>query len=67
VLHETVGDLADEICRDSKADALETTAATKDRGIDADEPALNVHERTTGVAGIDRGVGLDEVFVLLNV
>src|SRR5262249_42443685 len=32
--------------------------------VDADESAFSVYQRATGVAGIDGGVGLDEVFVV---
>ena len=45
---------------DGEADAL---ARRDDGGIDADHLALEVDERAAGVAGIDRGVGLDEVLV----
>ena len=34
-----------------------------DRGVDADDLAREVEQRAAGVAGIDRGVGLDEVVV----
>ena len=30
-----------------------------DRGVDPDHPAVQVDQRTAGVAGVDRGVGLD--------
>jgi hypothetical protein len=65
-LHEAVGDLADEIRGDGEADALETAAAAEDGGVDAEEAAVDVDERAAGVAGVDRGVGLDEVLVAFD-
>jgi len=35
----------------------------KDRTVDPDEPTLGVDECTAGIAHVDRGVGLDEIFV----
>ena len=32
-----------------------------DRGVDADDSPVDVEQRAAGVAGVDRGVGLDEV------
>ena len=51
--------------RELKA-AVEAAAAAQDRGVDADQPAFDVEERAAGVAGVDRGVGLDEIFILLD-
>jgi hypothetical protein len=36
-------------------------APRHDRGIDADDLALHVDERAAGIAGVDGGVGLEEV------
>jgi len=46
---------------DGEADSLVTAATGKHGGIDPDEIALGVDQRAAGIAGIDRGVGLDEV------
>ena len=32
-----------------------------DRGVDPDEPAVEISQRSTGVAAVDRGIGLDRV------
>src|SRR6202023_169115 len=32
--------------------------------VDADKPAVSIYKRTTRIAGIDGGVGLDEVLVI---
>src|SRR3989454_2134433 len=50
--------LARHVRRDGEADAR---AARDDRRVDADDLALHVHQRSAGVARVDRGVGLDEV------
>ena len=58
--------MADEVRGDGEADALEAAVAAEDGGIDAEETAVDVDEGAAGVAGIDGGVGLDEVFVALD-
>ncbi len=50
-----------------EADALIAfRAVSDDGGVDADQFAAIVHQRAAGIAGVDGGVGLDEVFVLLD-
>ena len=39
-------------------------ALAEDAGVDADQLAAAVDQRAAGVAGIDGGVGLDEVLVV---
>ena len=55
-------DLADHeahrVAGDRKADALR---AADHRGVDADDSASRRHQRAAGIAGIERGVGLDHV------
>src|SRR6266436_7023695 len=67
--HLAIGDeplhnVASEIDGHGKADALVAAAPADDGLIDADQPAFNVHERAAGIAGIDRGISLDEVLVI---
>ena len=52
--HERLGD----VDRDREADAGRVAG---DRGVDADDRAVGVEQRAAAVAGVDRGVGLDEV------
>ena len=66
-LHEAVSDLRNDVGGHSEAHALEAAAAAENRGVDANQSAIDVDERATGVAGIDRGVGLDEVLIALDV
>jgi hypothetical protein len=40
--------------------------ACQNGGVDADQFAAQIDQRTTGVAGVDRGVGLDEVLVAVD-
>ena len=46
------------VAGDGKADALR---APDHRGVDADDLAARGHQRPAGIAGIERGVGLDHV------
>src|SRR3546814_20233312 len=52
--------------RDGEADADIAAAAAQDRRIDADQLALRVDQGAAGIAGIDGGVGLDEVLVAFD-
>ena len=51
-------DIFREVAGDREADALEAAALGFDRGADADDFAVQIHERAAAVAGIDGGVGL---------
>ena len=58
VLQQILDDFLGAIDRNREADALRLRV---DRHVDADDLSFDVQQRTAGVAGIDRGVGLDEV------
>ncbi len=51
----------DHINGDRKADACAGAGWRDDGGVDADQPSGGVKERSTGITGIDRGVGLNDV------
>src|SRR6266404_6237712 len=51
--------------RQREAYAFISTAASNDGGVDADHFAGQVNERAAGVAGIDRGVGLQKFLELM--
>ena len=57
---------AGQIGRDGKPNALAAARITQDGGVDADQPAVNVHQRTAGISRIDGRVGLDEILVILD-
>ena len=57
---DLVLDLERDVDRDRERDALEAAAARVDLRVDADHRAAAVEERAARVAGVDRGVGLDE-------
>src|SRR5208283_1347065 len=59
-------DVAGKVGGDGEADALVAARTAVDGGVDADEPAFDIHERAAGVAGVDGGVGLDEVFIVFD-
>ena len=44
-----------------EADALRSAALRIDDTVDADQIAAGIDQRTAGIAGVDGGVGLDEV------
>src|SRR5690606_37821824 len=50
-----------QIHGDGKTDALRAKLLCKYCGVDADEIAIGVDQRTAGIAEIDGSVGLDEV------
>ena len=56
-------DLPGRVDRDREADpdGAVARAARLDLGVDPDHPARAVEQRTAGVAGVDRGVGLDHM------
>src|SRR5438105_1561225 len=63
VLQEVVDDAPREVARDREADPLVAAALAEDGGVDADQLAARVHQRAAGVARVDGGVRLNEVFV----
>src|SRR2546427_11404967 len=60
-LHELLHHGAGEVDRDREAVARVVAGLARNRRVDADHLALDVHERAARVAGVDRRVGLDEV------
>ena len=62
LIHHALG----KIDGNRKTHALIAAAAGKNGGVDADEFALGVDQRAAGIARVDSGVGLDEIFVVLN-
>ncbi len=58
---DLVGGGLDDLGGDGEARACEGAAAGDDEGVDADQFAMRVDQRAAGVAGVDGGVGLDEV------
>src|SRR5262245_39159031 len=52
-------DAADIVHRDGEADAGRRPRSAEDGGVDANEPAAAVKQRSAGVPRIDRRVGLD--------
>ena len=63
VSDQLVHDPAGQVDRDAEADAFVAAAVRGDRVVDADHFALHVDERAARVAGVDRGVGLEEILI----
>src|ERR1700748_3503138 len=57
-------DHAHHVGQNGKADALRNAGARIARGVDAGEPPGHVDQRAAGIAGVDRGIGLDEELVV---
>src|SRR5205807_2063552 len=53
-----------DVDRNRKADALESAAGGADGRVDAHDFALQVYQWPATVAGVDRGIGLNELVVL---
>ena len=62
-LDELVHHVPREVAWHGEADALVAAGFAEDGRVDAHELAARVHQRAAGVAGIDCGVGLDEILV----
>ena len=58
---ERFGDVAGDVDRDREADAFVAAGGAGDGGVEADDFAAEIHERAAAVAGVDGGVGLNEV------
>ena len=54
------------VARHGEADPHVVAAGRQDGWVDADRFAVEIHERAAGVAGIDRGIGLNEILVPLD-
>ena len=61
--HQLGGDLQHLVDGNREADPL---SADADRHVNADHFAVDVQQRTAGVAGIDAGIRLDQIVVLLR-
>ncbi len=61
-LDDLLHDLARQADGDREPDAHGAAAAREDRGVDADQVARAVYQRAARVAGVDGGIGLNEVF-----
>src|SRR6187401_3005922 len=63
VLHELRADPLGDVDGNCKANALKSAAGRADGRVDADHFALEVHQRPATVAGVNRGIRLDELVV----
>ena len=63
---DLVEDLAGLVDRHREADAVAAAGGARDGGVDADRPTLPVDQRAAGVAGVDGGIGLDQVVQLAH-
>ena len=66
VLDNRLHDFHGQVDRNRKADALRTTGLGEDCGVDPGQVAVGIHQRAARVARVDRGIGLDKVFVVVQ-
>ena len=67
VLNQLSHDIAGEIDWNGKTDAdVAVATAVLDGHVNADQFARQIHQRPAGIAEIDRGIGLDEIFQRFN-
>src|SRR5689334_21799222 len=66
VRDQLLGNIAGHVDWDREPDADVSARRADDRGVDPNQFAPQIDQRTTGIAGIDRGVGLDEIFVAFD-
>src|ERR1017187_3101238 len=67
VVDDLVHHIARHTNRDGKTDALiPSRSVCQDGGVDADQVAAVIHQRAARVAGVDRRIGLNEVFVVFD-
>ncbi|GAA0005711.1 hypothetical protein BRDID11002_57140 [Bradyrhizobium diazoefficiens] len=58
-LAELVDDAHDRLRRHGEADADRAAGGRDDQRVDADDVAIEIEQRTAGIAAVDGGVGLD--------
>ncbi|RMT71390.1 hypothetical protein ALP41_00603 [Pseudomonas savastanoi pv. nerii] len=63
VLDDRLHDIHCQFGRNSEADALGAAGLGKNRGIDTDQIAAGVYQRTARVTRVDGRIGLNEVFI----
>src|SRR5690606_9757639 len=66
ILDELIHHLARHVGRNGEADADVAAGRSEDGGVDADQLPAEVDQRAARVAGVDGGIGLDEVLVALR-
>src|ERR1700741_2641709 len=67
VLQNLIHHMLGHVDGNGEADTLITARASgKNRGVDSDQLATNIQQCASGVPGIDGGVGLNEILVVLN-
>ncbi len=64
MLNHHVHDVTGHVDGDGEADADIPAGTAENRGRYADQAAFYINERAPGIAGIDRGIGLDEILII---
>ena len=68
MLENRVHDIASHVNGDREPDALiAPTSASEYRGIDANQFAPRIDQRSAGISRVNRSIGLNEILVVLDV
>lgn len=67
IFHHLLGQVFHHVARDSKTDTDVAAVRRQNGGVDTDQLAVEVHQRTAGVPAVNRRIGLDKVFVVFHV
>ena len=66
VLDQLRHDRRHHVARYREADADVAAGGRENCGVDADQLAAQIHQRATRIAGVDRRIGLNEIFVTFD-
>src|SRR6478736_2186778 len=64
VVDQRVGDAGRDIDRNREADSFVAAGGAGDGGVEAHHFAAQIHEWSAAIAGVDGGIGLDEILPL---
>ena len=64
--NQALGDVFGHIDFNGKTDTVVTAASGNNGGVDTDKRPAAVHQCAAGISGIDGGVGLDKILILVD-
>ena len=65
-LLQAIDDIQRNAAGNGKSNPLRPTRPGEDRRIDSDEFTAHIDQRAAGIAGVNRRVGLNEIFIVCN-
>nr|GME07249.1 Uncharacterised protein [Ipomoea batatas]GME07418.1 Uncharacterised protein [Ipomoea batatas] len=67
ILHHLCGQVFHHVAGDGKTNTNVAAVWGQNRGVNTNQLTVEVHQRATRVTAVNRGIGLDKVFIVLNV